>query len=110
VIGIPSWRVALRRIVLAVVVAALFAAVIPAAYTEPPDPTWLAGYWDDDDLDDLVVLVTATPAIDARCPVRAEPIWMAIERVQPLDMVEHPAPCPAADFARAPPVVSPPSL
>jgi hypothetical protein len=44
--------------------------VVPLAAASPPDPTWIAGFWDDDDFDDVVTQIallastsdTAVPA------------------------------------------------
>jgi len=34
---------------------------LPAlAYSEPPDPTWVSGLWDDDDFDNVIEAVTNT--------------------------------------------------
>jgi hypothetical protein len=30
------------------------------AYATPPDPTYIAGFWDDDDYDDVVTLATSS--------------------------------------------------
>ena len=32
-------------------------------YATPPDPTWLGGYWDDDDFDDVVILLDGMAAV-----------------------------------------------
>src|SRR6059036_2938302 len=43
----------------------LFAAVVvlPAlAHASPPDPSWVAGFWDDADSDDVVLAVTGMTA------------------------------------------------
>jgi hypothetical protein len=29
------------------------------AYASPPDPTWIGGFWDDDDYDDVIIHITA---------------------------------------------------
>jgi hypothetical protein len=34
----------------------------PLAYAEPPDPTWVSGYFDDADGDDAVFVVTSSLA------------------------------------------------
>src|SRR5215470_17572174 len=41
------------------VLAASMLMLTPLAYADPPDPTWLSGYWDDDDFDDVVGYVTS---------------------------------------------------
>jgi hypothetical protein len=42
------------------VLAASMLMLAPLAYADPPDPTWLSGYWDDDDFDDVVGYITST--------------------------------------------------
>jgi hypothetical protein len=37
-------------------------AILPLAYAEPPDPTWVSGYFDDADYDDAVFVVTSSLA------------------------------------------------
>lgn len=32
----------------------------PLAYASPPDPNWIAGFWDDGDYDDVVLLATSS--------------------------------------------------
>jgi len=50
------------------ILALLFALVtvlivlLPLAYAEPPDPTWVSGYFDDGDGDDTVFVVTSSLA------------------------------------------------
>ncbi len=34
-----------------------------AAYADPPDPTWIAGYWDDDDFDNVIIFLLGTYAV-----------------------------------------------
>lgn len=49
----------LRGSVTGVLVGA-FLALRALAFADPPDPSWIAGFWDDDDYDDVVILVTST--------------------------------------------------
>jgi hypothetical protein len=42
------------QIVLGLILAASILALTPLAYADPPDPTWVTGFWDDDDFDDVV--------------------------------------------------------
>jgi hypothetical protein len=51
---VTPWSRRLLAILVLVVVAALPA----VAYSEPIDPTWRGGFWEDDDFDYLVLLVT----------------------------------------------------
>jgi len=39
------------------------AGLTPLAYADPPDPTWIFGYWDDDDFDDVVGYVTSATGL-----------------------------------------------
>jgi len=50
-----------RRSMFALIVTLLAAlvALTPLAYAEPPDPTWVSGFFDDGDNDDAVFLVTS---------------------------------------------------
>ena len=32
----------------------------PLAYASPPDPGWIAGFWDNGDYDDVVLLATSS--------------------------------------------------
>jgi len=34
-------------------------ALMPAAYASPPDPTWIAGLYDNADFDDVVLFITS---------------------------------------------------
>ena len=55
----------IRRVpILALIVALLMVliALTPLAYAEPPDPTWVSGFFDAGDNDDGVFLVTSSLA------------------------------------------------
>ncbi len=49
--------------VLVLILVALVLTLTPLAYADPPDPTWLAGFWDDDDFDDVVVYITSAAGL-----------------------------------------------
>lgn len=51
---------------LMVLMAGLLVALSSLAYASPPDPSWIAGIYDDADLDDVVGLVTSATAIVGR--------------------------------------------
>jgi hypothetical protein len=38
-------------------------ALTSLAYASPPDPTWVGGFWDDGDFDDVVIAITSATAI-----------------------------------------------
>jgi hypothetical protein len=97
------------RAAFAVLVVFLFAGLTPAAYADPPDPIWLAGYWDDDDFDDAIVFIMATSAIDALPPADGGTFFVLVASLDALDPVAQPAAPRVAISARAPPATAPPS-
>jgi hypothetical protein len=70
-----------RRLV-ALVVAGLLGVLTSAAYADPPDPCWLGGYWDDDDFDTGVDLLTGAPAISTPAVAEVKPVLESDERVE----------------------------
>ena len=59
-LGVRSEPVRYRvfRIGLALSVVVFILTLTPLAYADPPDPTWQLGFFDDDDFDDVVGLIT----------------------------------------------------
>lgn len=53
------------------VLVATLAALTPAAFASPPDPTWIAGFYDNGDHDDVILLVTSTSSTPVELSVRA---------------------------------------
>ena len=51
--------------------AALLLTLTPLAYADPPDPTWVLGFWDDDDFDDVAGYITSATAL-LQAPVICE--------------------------------------
>jgi len=51
--------------VLLLLIACFILGLTPLAFADPPDPTWLGGYWDDDDFDNVVVFLLSTYAVVA---------------------------------------------
>ncbi len=45
-----------------------------AAVIDPPDPTWVSGYWDDDDFDSVVVLILHSTAIAPHVAIFPGPV------------------------------------
>ena len=77
-----------RRITLLIVVVLI--GILPTAYVTAPDPSWVAGYWDDDDLDCTVVSIAGSGALDVAGVVLGKPVVGVVEYLQPAD----PAGCP----------------
>src|SRR6266849_4849745 len=50
----------------------------PAAYADPPDPTWITGYWDDDDFDNSTEFITDACAIEVASPVDIGPLFVPV--------------------------------
>ncbi len=70
-----------RRAV-AIVVVGIVLVLRTAAYASPPDPSWIAGFWDNGDHDDAVILITSTAAIaDGRPALNAEPPRFVVARI-----------------------------
>jgi hypothetical protein len=61
-----------RRIPMLALVTALvtvLVALTPLAYADPPDPTWVSGFFDDDDNDNGVFLITSSQVALAAFPL-----------------------------------------
>ena len=50
------------RALVALLLVLVLASLTPLARLSPPDPTWFAGFWDDGDYDDVVLLICGTAA------------------------------------------------
>jgi len=90
---------------LALLVLGLLAGLVPLAHASPPDPTWIAGFWDDADFDDVVVaivsaVVTASPTTLA--VAAPEPCGQRLPRARPV-VREH---RPRLTASRSPPLPS----
>ena len=61
--------------VVAGIVASAFTVLTTMAFASPPDPIWIAGFWDDADYDDVVILVaSASGVVEPDSFVRAVPL------------------------------------
>jgi hypothetical protein len=49
-----------RMFALTWLIAAVLGSLVPLAYASPPDPTYLAGIWDNADYDDVVTFVASS--------------------------------------------------
>ena len=98
----------LARRVFALLIGVLLVGLPTLAFADPPDPTWIAGYWDDDDFDDAVIAITAASAVEAPPPVDTElPLSVPIARVEMPRQEAYGAPQRPAASPRAAPVDSP---
>jgi hypothetical protein len=65
------------RGILGAVLAILVVGLTPIAYADPPDPTWLGGYWDDDDFDNVVAFIASAAAVVASPVIDGRPFGVA---------------------------------
>ena len=99
-----QYCVRLLRGFCSLVLVALIAGLTPVAYADPPDPTWIGGYWDDDDFDNVVAFIASASAVAAVYTVDYGPRWAPIARVELCEPNATPAPLRSAVSSRAPPV------
>jgi len=100
----PSYGVRHSRSVLLVILLVLLLGLVPVAYASPPDPTWIGGYWDDDDFDNAVVSIVSACAIAIPPVPDAAPQWdrlAGIELGEPAFIIASPRPVASP---RAPPL------
>jgi hypothetical protein len=84
----------------------LLVGLVPAAYADPPDPTWIGGFWDDDDFDTVVAFIASTVATIAQSDVDADPCLVWIDRAEPASPTFVRSALPNTNRPRAPPVAS----
>ena len=88
-----------RLVLLVIVVVSALPAV---AYAEPLDPTWQGGYWEDDDSDYVVLLVTSLeasiPAATIALPPTIDVVGLVPVVVVDAPVLERPLP-----YRRGPP-------
>jgi len=86
-----------RRLMLPMLVG-VFVCLQTFAYASPPDPTWIGGFWDNDDYDDTIVYLMSFGAAET-APLGAlqphwTPVWIGLpddERVDPsVPVLPHP--------------------
>jgi hypothetical protein len=67
-----------------VVLVGLMLALTPIAHACPTDPTWIGGFYDDNDYDDVVLFITGgLTAVDARVVDPVGPITVSLGQVDP---------------------------
>jgi hypothetical protein len=93
-----------RLVVVVTLVAVL--CLVPVAHGSPPDPTWIAGLYDNADFDDVVFLITSTPGVAERsvgCPLC--PPRLVTSTLFATDSDTRPLSFRSSALSRAPPVV-----
>jgi len=78
-----------RLVVLSLVVAVVV--LTPAAHASPPDQTWIAGLYDNADLDDVVLLITGiVGTIQPSTVWSLRPVAAVVGLVTPMDTEPRP--------------------
>jgi hypothetical protein len=88
------------------VLAALIALLAPLAFADPPDPTWIGGYWDDDDFDNVVDFIGRADVVVELPPLAAGPLPETVIILESPEPRTPPAPVHATASSRAPPLSS----
>jgi len=92
-----------QRGMFAVVLAILLLGLTPVAYSDPPDPLWIGGFWDDDDFDTAVDFITGASAIVAPVVIDAGPLWLPGPWIEPAQPSARSATLRTLACPRAPP-------
>jgi hypothetical protein len=88
------------------VLAVLMAVLAPLAFADPPDPTCIGGYWDDDDFDNVVDFIGRANAVVGLPPLATGPLSPTVIILERPDPSTPPAPVHATASPRAPPLNS----
>jgi hypothetical protein len=92
-----------HRLVVVVAVVAVFCRV-PAAHGSPPDPTWIVGFYDNADFDDVVLLIVGTVGVAERHPESSlRPPCPVVLVALPTNSDTKPLSLLSAALGRAPP-------
>ena len=95
---------ALRRALVFLLLVCLVS-LSPLAYASPPDPTWMDGFFDDLDFDDVVVSISwAAWAVEADPLPSLAPVPVSVHRVQPGEQPVRSITVLPAFLGRAPPL------
>ena len=86
--------------------ACLLAGLATAAYADPSDPSWIGGYWDDDDFDNVVIFLLGTYAVVELPLSDTRHSGSLVAFVQCLEPLATPGPVDAIASPRAPPLTS----
>jgi hypothetical protein len=93
-----------RRLIVLVLLVALLA-LTPLAQASPPDQTWIGGFYDDADLDDIVLLVTGgLHAVECEPVPVLLPVSDVIALVPAMPKDATPEPVPLSEADRGPPL------
>lgn len=82
--------------------------LVPVAYATPPDPTWIGGYWDDNDFDSAIMFIVGACAIEVVHRTDTAPSWVPVALIKRHDSNVSTVAPRAAASPRAPPRESTP--
>jgi hypothetical protein len=92
-----------QRAIIFLLAVALFA-LTPLAEASPPDPTWIGGFYDDADYDDVVLMITASMGLADVAPGASLPSLLPVVAPAPqLDETDPSRPYLPSAPTRAPP-------
>ena len=98
-------KASFSRAILVVVTLGVLVALTGLAYASPPDASWIPGIYDNADLDDVVVLVTAASGVVGPLDVARLHVIPPPTATAALPPEKTPvSACPAPLHARAPPL------
>jgi hypothetical protein len=90
---------------LALLLLVCLVSLTPLAYASPPDPTWMDGFFDDLDFDDVVVSISwAAWAVEADPLASLAPVAVSVHLVQPGAQPVRSTKVLPAFLGRAPPL------
>lgn len=102
-------RPANGRRALALVLIGGFVALTPLGYASPPDPSWLAGLYDEADYDDVIGLLQQSAVTDTYAASDSAPDWDIGHSLRVLEILPDLSnPAPAMLSLLAPPCRAPP--
>jgi hypothetical protein len=91
------------RALVALLLVLVVAGLTPLAKASPPDPTWVAGFWDNGDYDDIVLLICATAADLPAPPAPPGATGEIVAKIEPAEPAKPPLAVRASAPSRAPP-------
>jgi len=93
------------RALVALLLALMLAGLTPLARLNPPDPTWFAGFWDNGDFDDVVLLICGIAANLPTPPARPRATREVVATVHLSEPTKPALAAIASASSRAPPRV-----
>ncbi len=91
------------RALVALLLVLVVAGLTPLAKASPPDPTWVAGFWDNGDYDDIVLLICATAADVPASPAPPDATGEIVTTIVRAEPAKLPHAARASALSRAPP-------